>query len=65
MHYRCFFVTGDDKITDMIEFDSPDDKSALEYAWRLHAAQSAHPGFEIWQEGRWVRSELLAYGKAH
>jgi hypothetical protein len=65
MPYRCFFLSADDKIADMIEFQSPDDKSALEYAWRLFAAQGTYPGFEIWQEGRCVLSEMPRSGKPH
>ncbi len=64
MHYRCYFLGSGGNFVGVNEFDAKDDEEALLLARRLYAihAESVrwHYGFEVWEQGRLVRSESKA-----
>lgn len=56
--YRCYFLSAANAIKDVAEFESRDDAAALALGRRLFEAQSAYRGFELWQGGRRIHTEL-------
>ncbi|HLJ21954.1 MAG TPA: hypothetical protein VKU84_17235 [Stellaceae bacterium] len=47
--YRCYFLTGDNHISGVVQFQSANDAAAIERAHRLFEANpERHSGFEVW-----------------
>lgn len=58
--YRCYFLSAANAIKDVAEFASRDDSAALDHARLLFEAQQSYRGFELWQGGRRIHTELAS-----
>lgn len=56
--YRCYFLSAANSIKDVAAYESRDDSAALDRARVLFDAQQGYRGFELWQGGRRIHSEL-------
>jgi hypothetical protein len=50
--YRAYFLNDSRRISDVAEFASASDDSALDQARALLTGRSRFIGFELWQESR-------------
>ena len=57
-HYRLYYLDHGDSIVGRVDFDAPDDPSALEKAKELCA--QARMGCELWEGGRKVHTQPVA-----
>ena len=55
--YRCYFLSRADAIKDVAEFQSRDDRAAVEHARTIFKAQILYPGFELWEGARRIHCE--------
>jgi hypothetical protein len=55
-YYRCYFLGGDDKFKDFVDFAAPDDQTATAKAQQYFDNQREFVGFELWEGGRCVCS---------
>lgn len=56
--YRCYFLSADNRISDVVTFEGAHDQAALEHARRLFASQDIYHGFELWETDRLIHARL-------
>lgn len=56
--YRCYFLSRDNKVKDVIEFTCDDDATAVVEAWHRFRRLRIFSGFELWEGARRVYVQL-------